>query len=187
MKDPLIYDFLKRRLVAYRGRGLKLVDIVYLLRHTDLLFDAVNFKYGLFYSTNYVSGLTFVEQFPSDQYGIFSSGNDQFTIEWDISKDDSQSLEKFLKIFFDSHCDMFESFTIFPNIRERLDTSGHHSGGCRMATRPKDGVVGADLRVFGTENLFVVDGSVLGFSGSANTGLTIAALALKCCDAVCNS
>jgi choline dehydrogenase-like flavoprotein len=38
--------------------------------------------------------------------------------------------------------------------------------------------------VFGTENLFVADGSVLAYAGHANTGLTIAALALKCCDAV---
>jgi choline dehydrogenase-like flavoprotein len=53
-----------------------------------------------------------------------------------------------------------------------------------MATRAGDGVVDGDLRVFGTENLFVVDGSVLGFSGHANTGLTIAALAIKCCDAL---
>ena len=49
---------------------------------------------------------------------------------------------------------------------------------------PADGVVDADLRVFGTENLFVADGSVLAYAGHANTGLTIAALALKCCDAV---
>ena len=94
-----------------------------------------------------------------------------------------RSLEKFLNVFFDSHSHMFESFTIFPDIRERLDSAGHHSGGCRMATRASDGVVDGDLRVFGIENLFVVDGSVLGFSGHANTGLTIAALALKCCDA----
>jgi choline dehydrogenase-like flavoprotein len=183
MKDPLTYDILKRKLVAYRGRKLQLVDIAYLLRHRDLLLEAVNFKYGIFHSTNYVAGMTFSEQFPNVRSRMFCSGDNKFTIDWNISRDDSRSLEKFLNVFFDSHSHMFESFTIFPHMRERLDSAGHHSGGCRMATRASDGVVDGDLRVFGIENLFVVDGSVLGFSGHANTGLTIAALALKCCDA----
>jgi choline dehydrogenase-like flavoprotein len=34
------------------------------------------------------------------------------------------------------------------------------------------------------DNLYVADGSVLGYSGHANTGLTISALALKCCEAL---
>jgi choline dehydrogenase-like flavoprotein len=55
-----------------------------------------------------------------------------------------------------------------------------------MAAAADEGVVDADLRVFNTENLFVADGSVLGYSGHANTGLTIAALALKCADALAN-
>jgi choline dehydrogenase-like flavoprotein len=184
MKDPLTYDILKRKLVAHRGRKLNLADMVYLLRHRDLLFEAVNFKYGISHSTNYVAGLTFSEQFPYDGSRMYCSGDNKFTIDWNISRDDSRSLEKFLNVFFDSHSHMFESFTIFPNIRERLDSAGHHSGGCRMATQASDGVVDGDLRVFGIENLFVVDGSVLGFAGHANTGLTITALALKCCDVV---
>ena len=186
MKDPLTYDILKRKLVSYRGQNLKLVDFAYLLRNTDLLFEAVNFKYGIFHSANYVSGLIFGEQLPNDKHRMYFGENNQFTIGWTVSKEDARSLEKFLNVFFDCHSSMFESFTIFPNVSERLDSAGHHSGGCRMATHPTDGVVNADLRVFGTENLFIVDGSVLGYSGHANTGLTIAALALKCCDAVCN-
>ncbi|MCI0559143.1 MAG: GMC family oxidoreductase [Nitrososphaera sp.] len=182
MKDPLTYDVLKRKLIAYRGRNLKLREIAYLFRHPDLLFEAVNFRYGLFHSTSYVSGLTFAEQLPSDRDRIVCSGNNRFTIEWNISKDDGRSLEKFLRVFLESHSDIFERFTVFPSISERLDSAGHHSGGCRMAARLTEGVVDADLRVFGIENLFVVDGSVLGFTGHANTGLTIAALALKCCN-----
>lgn len=184
MKDPLTYDVLKRKLIACRGRNLKPREIAYLFRHPDLFFEAVNFRYGLFHSTSYVSGLTFAEQLPGDRDRIVCSSNNRFTIEWNISKDDGRSLEKFLRVFYESHSDMFESFTVFPSVSERLDSAGHHSGGCRMAARPTDGVVDADLRVFGIENLFVVDGSVLGFTGHANTGLTIAALAVKCCDSV---
>ena len=184
MKDPSSYDFLKRRLVSYRGRTLGPLDFVYLLRHADLLFDAINFKYGLSLSTRYVSGLVFAEQFPDEDARMSLLDNGKFTVKWKFSEADSRSLEKFISIFSKSYSHLFEAFHAFPNISARLDSAGHHSGACRMASAPADGVVDANLRVFGTENLFVADGSVLAYAGHANTGLTIAALALKCCDAV---
>ena len=184
MKDPGAYDFLKRKLVAYRGRSLSPLDMAYLVRHADLLFDAVNFKYGLSYSTSYVSGLVFAEQFPDENSRIRQLDNGQFGVKWSVSDIDCRSLEKFLAIFLENYSEQFESFKIFPDMSSRLDSAGHHSGACRMAMNPSQGVVDADLRVFGIDNLFVVDGSALAYSGHANTGLTIAALALKCCDAV---
>ena len=186
MKDPLIYDFLKRKLVGYKGKRLKISDIGYLFRHIDLLYEALNFKFGLFHSTNYVSGLTFLEQFPNDQNCIAFNQNNRFSIKWKISKDDSLSIEKFLETFFQRHADIFEDYIIFPKISKRLETSGHHSGGCRMSSDPAKGVVDSNLKVFGVDNLFVVDGSVLGYSGHANTGLTISALALKCANVIQN-
>ncbi|MEU7028423.1 GMC family oxidoreductase [Streptomyces sp. NPDC046275] len=53
----------------------------------------------------------------------------------------------------------------------------HLVGGCRMAARPEDGVVGPDLRTFAVPNLLVTDGSVLPTQGAANPALTIMALA----------
>ena len=184
MKDPGTYDFLKRKLVAYRGRSLNFLDMAYLVRHADLLFDAINFRYGLFYSTRYVSGLVFAEQFPDENGRIRQLDNWKFGVKWSVLDNDCRSLEKFLAIFFENYSGQFESFKIFPEMSTRLDSAGHHSGACRMAKNASEGVVDADLRVFGTDNLFVVDGSALAYSGHANTGLTIAALALKCCDAV---
>ena len=184
MKDPATYDFLKRKLVTYRGKSLSPIDIAYLVRHADLLFDAVNFKFGLSYSTSYVSGLVFAEQLPDANGRIRQLDNGMFSIKWSVSDKDCRSLEKFLAVFLDNYSEQFESFNIFPGMSARLDSAGHHSGACRMAMNASEGVVDADLRVFGTDNLFVVDGSALAYSGHANTGLTIAALALKCCDAV---
>jgi choline dehydrogenase-like flavoprotein len=184
MKDPSSYDFLKRRLVSYRGRTLGPLDFVYLLRHADLLLDAINFKYGLSRSTRCVSGLVFAEQFPDEDARMSLLDDGKFAINWNFSEADLRSLEKFIAIFSRSYSHLFEAFHAYPNIGARLDSAGHHSGACRMASAPADGVVDADLRVFGTENLFVADGSVLAYAGHANTGLTIAALALKCCDAV---
>jgi choline dehydrogenase-like flavoprotein len=186
MKDPVTYDFLKRKLVSYRGNSVSPLDMAYLVRHADLLFDAVNFKFGLFHATRYVSGLVFSEQLADGDDRIRKLDNGKFSIKWSISEKDRRSLEKFLVMFFDNYSEQFESFRIFPDMRTRLGSAGHHSGACRMAISPSEGVVDADLRVFGTDNLFVVDGSALAYSGHANTGLTIAALALKCCDAMAN-
>jgi nucleoside-diphosphate-sugar epimerase len=59
---------------------------------------------------------------------------------------------------------------------------GHHSGTARMAASPADGVVDADCRVHGTDNLFVASSAVLPTSSQANPTLTILALALRLAD-----
>ena len=58
----------------------------------------------------------------------------------------------------------------------------HLVGGARMAKRPEDGVVDRDQRVFGMDNLYLSDGSVLPTQGSANPALTIMALAARLAD-----
>lgn len=65
------------------------------------------------------------------------------------------------------------------DMRNRLWSAAHHSGGCQIANDPKMGVVDSDLRVHGTERIFVCDSSVLPSTGASNTGLTIGALALR--------
>jgi choline dehydrogenase-like flavoprotein len=65
------------------------------------------------------------------------------------------------------------------------ETAGyHHMGGTRMASSPQDGVVNADLRVFGVDNLYVCGSSVFPSSGHANPTLTIVQLALRLGDAI---
>lgn len=184
LKDPATYDILKRKLVSYRGRKLGALEIAYLIRHPDLLFEALNFKFGLTYATHYVSGLVFAEQLPQEDASIALLDKGKFAVNWSVSQRDAGSLEKFLSLFREAFHDLFAAFTIFPGISTRLDSAAHHSGACRMAASATEGVVDGDLRVFGTDNLFVADGSVIAYAGHANTGLTIAALALKCSDAV---
>jgi choline dehydrogenase-like flavoprotein len=58
-----------------------------------------------------------------------------------------------------------------------IDRYAHLVGGCRMGFTPDDSVVDANHRVWGVDNLFVVDGSVLPTQGAANPALAIMALA----------
>ena len=63
-----------------------------------------------------------------------------------------------------------------------IDRYAHQVGGARMATRPEDGVVDADLRTFAVPNLYITDGSVLPTQGSANPALTSMSLAARVAD-----
>lgn len=58
----------------------------------------------------------------------------------------------------------------------------HQMGGTRMSTDPAAGVVDADCRVHGYDNLYVSGGSVFPTGGWANPTLTIVALALRLAD-----
>jgi choline dehydrogenase-like flavoprotein len=61
----------------------------------------------------------------------------------------------------------------------RLVGTWHHLGTTRMHPDPRRGVVDADSRVHGLENLFVAGGSVFPTAGSAAPTLTIVQLALR--------
>ncbi len=63
-----------------------------------------------------------------------------------------------------------------------INRYAHLIGGCRMATKPSEGVVDGNLRSFAIPNLFIVDGSVCPTQGSANPALTIMALAARAAD-----
>jgi choline dehydrogenase-like flavoprotein len=61
-----------------------------------------------------------------------------------------------------------------------IDRYAHLVGGARMGFSPDDSVVDANHRVWGIDNLFVVDGSVMPTQGAANPALAIMALADRC-------
>ena len=56
---------------------------------------------------------------------------------------------------------------------------GHHIGTARMSADPKDGVVDANLKVHGVDNLYVSSGAVMPTSSQANPTLTIVALSVR--------
>jgi hypothetical protein len=77
---------------------------------------------------------------------------------------------------------LVEEVEIYDGWEQRLESAAHHSGTARLASGPADGVCDPDCRVFGVPNLYVGDGALIPWSGFANTGLTIGALALRLAD-----
>lgn len=66
-----------------------------------------------------------------------------------------------------------------PALRSRVDGACHHLGTTRMAADARDGVVDPDLKVYGTENLYIASSSVFPRYGYSNPTLTIVALAVR--------
>jgi choline dehydrogenase-like flavoprotein len=66
-----------------------------------------------------------------------------------------------------------------PSISWRAD---HAGSTCRMSADPADGVVDADLKVHGMDNLYVCSNAVFPAIGSINPTLTLTALALRLAD-----
>jgi len=63
------------------------------------------------------------------------------------------------------------------------DQDGHHtSSTCRMGKDPTEGVVDADLKVFGTSNLYVCSNAVHPTCAAVNPTLTLVAVTLKLTD-----
>jgi len=66
-----------------------------------------------------------------------------------------------------------------PAFLERLRDTNHQSGGAIMASSSSDGVVDPDLRVFGTDNLYVVGAATFPAIGAANTTFPALAFATR--------
>jgi choline dehydrogenase-like flavoprotein len=62
---------------------------------------------------------------------------------------------------------------------DTLRDNYHQVGGARMGFSEEDGVVDRDLKVFGTDNLYVVGASTFRTSGNANTTFTALTLATR--------
>ena len=63
-----------------------------------------------------------------------------------------------------------------------MEAGKHHCGTTRMSSDPKTGVIDANCRVFGIDNLYIAGSSVFPTIGYANPTLTIVALALRLSD-----
>jgi choline dehydrogenase-like flavoprotein len=69
-----------------------------------------------------------------------------------------------------------------PALLAHARDTNHHCGGLRMSKSSADGVVDSDLRVHGTENLFVAGAAVYPSSSFANPTFTAMALGLRLAD-----
>lgn len=116
-----------------------------------------------------------------DQYGYPVA-----RVNWRLSRDDVERFGRTLDLVMAS----LERHSEVRGLRKddiadwlgSVSSAAHHLGTARMATSPAAGVVDANLKIFGVNNVWISDGSVFPTAGSVNPSLTICALGHRLAD-----
>ena len=103
-------------------------------------------------------------------------------IHWEIPETDSAQMASTMKeaeIFLTEINNMTLKANRTDDWTSHISSAAHLSGTLRMAQKPSQGVVDKNLKVFGKQNLYICDSSVLPTIGNANTTLTLCALSCR--------
>ena len=143
----------------------------------DIL-EIASIKMGIRFPTNKYSVLMVAEQNPNRKSFVMGCNPSKINVDWRIDSSYLRTLSYAISSFI-QQLGVVEDYYVYPKWSQNLSSSCHHSGTARMAKSSEEGVCDENARIFGFDNLYICDGSIIPASGSANTGLTIAALALK--------
>ena len=128
---------------------------------------------------------------PDSRIGLAAAidrfNNRQVRVDWRYSRQDVETVERSFDLL---RADLAEQsigrLTLAPDetdietiVRRDGAYGGHHIGTARMAGSASSGVVDADAKVFGVNNLFIAGSAVFPTSSQANPTLTIVAMALR--------
>ena len=122
-----------------------------------------------------------IEDLPNPENRVVLNSNGSINLQHSFSKFDHKrgiALGREMKRILRRAGALFIIARSFPSV----DHVAHQCGTLRFGVDPEHAVVDPDCRVFGSENLFVVDGSVLPTSMGVGPSLTIAANALRVAD-----
>lgn len=169
---------LKAKLIAFRHAPLNLKDFLQLLANSDLLLESASHKFNLSFPTKILSFNIVSEQenLASRRIEIIDG---RLKICWDVSSKERQSILTFCSKIVESLSGEVQSAILSSPESIPFTACAHHSGTMRMSSNAETGVVDVNLKMFGFDNIYVCDGSVLPRTGYANTGLTIASMAIR--------
>jgi hypothetical protein len=115
-------------------------------------------------------------------------GVNRLCVDWRCSDMDIESVAKSFQLIrrdFQSSgvaTIQAEEGSFAERVRHQLGVGSHHIGTTRMAEDPSRGVVDADCRVHGLDNLFIASSSVFPTASFANPTLSIVAFAIRIAD-----
>ena len=153
-----------------------------LMRSNDIV-EALSLRAGINIPTRRFVLYMSAEQRPQEERAIAGTPG-AVTRDWRLGDDFLRTAGDAIDGLLDALAPITALARVFDHWAESLETAAHHCGTCRMAATAETGVCDKDGRVFGTENLFVCDGSAIPAAGYANTGLTIGALALRLAESI---
>lgn len=168
----LPYSFLRPALIFYKRYLLK-------RKLPGVFLFSPNNKYALHFHS---------EQVPYEQNRMtLSEDRESLIINYTITDKDVESviilhkeLDKWLR---ETGCGRLEYWfpenEVHSEIRKMSRDGIHQSGTTRIADNSEDGVVNRDLKVFGTDNVYVCSSSVFPTSGQANPTFFLGAFAVR--------
>ena len=113
-------------------------------------------------------------------------GMRRVNLDWQFTEQDFDGLRRSIDFFqreMGRTSTARVAFTVKPDeLVEVMSPARHHMGSTRMHVDPKHGVVDADCKMHGVDNLYIAGSSVFPTGGNANPTLTIVALAFRLCD-----
>lgn len=157
---------------------------VRLFRHWDDILDILSFKFGIKLPTRHYTLLMCAQMPTAPDLSVWSEADPAGGAEvrkrrWVLPPTFLQDLESAVQDVLKWLAPVTRRSRVFAGWQQDLRSAAHHSGTARLSHGPDSGVCDVDGRVHGMANLYVCDGSLIPASGIANTGLTIAALALR--------
>lgn len=174
-------------------------EMIYLLTPKELLPHFMYYTYyrysriakNVFTNLTHLSIVNYSEQEPNIASRVYLDdekdylGMPKLVLDWKIS---DRSLKSSLRLMhlLDEHFRRYEEGHIeqdLTKIKELPFTdASHHLGTTRMSADAKTGVVDANCKVHGVDNLYISGSSVFPTAGHANPTLTIAAMSLRLAD-----
>ncbi len=179
----------KLSLLAFKDRGVTAGDIWKVITNLNIVRQILVYKLSLNVTFKYADLFFLTEQIPNPNSTVsLSSTKDRFgypiaQVNWQLLPEDIESVKAWFKLiltkwFPEDHYTLTHTIHDF-NWDDILTTGIHHVGTARMADNEREGVVDKNLKVFGTENLYVCDGSIFCTSGNVNVSLSTAAFACR--------
>lgn len=155
-----------------------------LFKHWDDVLDILSFKFGIKLPTRHYTLLLCAQMPTAPELSVWSErdearGGEVRVRRWQLSDEFRRELDASVGDVLTWLAPVTRRARVFANWQTGLSSAAHHSGTARLSADAESGVCDADGRVHGLANLYVCDGSLIPSSGIANTGLTIAALALR--------
>jgi hypothetical protein len=163
-----------------RNSPYNVMHIARLFRNPSEMLEIASFLIGVNFPTDNYSVLLNAEQMPSDDLAVEACHATGAIIRrWQLDDEFKRGLHTAFQFFLKSIGPMIEDVRVYPNWEEGLKTGAHHSGTCRIAAQPNRGICNSGCKVFGINNAYICDGSVIPSTGYASSGLTITALSLR--------
>jgi choline dehydrogenase-like flavoprotein len=174
-------------------------EMIYLLTPKELLPHFMYYTYykysriakNIFTKLTHLSIVNYSEQEAINASRVYldsekdALGMPKLILDWKVS-DRSLSSSLRLMHLLDEHFRRHEAGYIEEDLTEIKNLpytdASHHLGTTRMSAEPKTGVVDANCRVHGVDNLYIAGSSVFPTAGHANPTLTIAAMSLRLAD-----